>query len=287
MSEVRSIIDQLELCRTDASECGLEAPQEGASADARDTHAARVDRYAEALDGLAGLACGRDAIDACDASALSLQPNSEVLADLMERDPAMSVMLAKDSTLELGRVKTRSIPKQHYRRLVYLAQHALEVVLADADIDLTPNGIYDEATQDAVVEFQRRIGMPAEEGAHGAKMGPRTLSALIMRVRHDPYSIKMKFAKAQMQFMKIAPFYVHPGMRPDDRDASERAIVREAVRDAMVWMGHMDVGVDVSAPGGMHALRQALHEHIGEIDLIGPKSMRKIMARLETAHRSI
>jgi hypothetical protein len=226
-----------------------------------------------------------------DAAAAYVEPNTKVLADLIERDPAFRVLLANDSTLEFDMDRTTSVPPQHYRRLVFLAQLALCIVLADTCIDVEPNGIYDEATMDAVAEFHRRIGVSPEEGGHGALMGPHTLSALVMRVRHDAYSIKMEFAKAQMQFAKIAPFYIHPGAQADERDNAGRGVVRQAIASAMVWMGYMDIDVDVATAGGRHLLKQAIDEHICEdgerIDIVGPRTMNRILARLDEVHRGI
>ncbi len=285
MSEVKSILDQMERCRADASICGLERPCEDASADQRDVYDAKASSYVRSLDSLAAVAGGKSVIEEADAAASTLEPNTEVLADIIERDPAFQVLLSRDSTLELDEQGTVSIPKQHYRRLVYLAQHALRALHIDPD--LKPTGIYDKATRKAVAEFHRRIGVSPEDGAHGAKMGPRTLSALVMRVRHDAYSIKRKFAKAQMQFTKIDGFYIHPGMKDDAPGKEQRLIVREAVRDSMVWMGYMDIDVDVSTPGGMHILREAIAERFGAIDRIGPKSMNRILSHLEEVHRRI
>ena len=285
MSEVKSILDQMQRCRANASICGLERPCEGSSAAERDAYDAKASSYVRSLDRLAAMAGGKSVIEDADTAAVTVEPNTEILADLIERDPAFQILLSRDSTLEFDEHSTASIPGQHYRRLVYLAQHALRALHIDSD--LKPTGIYDNATRRAVAEFHRRIGVSPEDGARGAKMGPRTLSALVMRVRHDAYSIKRKFAKAQMQFTKIDGFYIHPGMRDEGAGRERRFIVREAVRDAMVWMGYMDVDVDVSTPGGMHILREAIAERFGAIDRIGPKSMNRILSHLEEVHRRI
>jgi len=239
-----------------------------------------TDNYSKAVKGLAALT-GTAKLEKSDYEALGLRINLGVIADLIESDPYFTqVILAGDKALKKGATEivsetvVPSVPPTYYKRLVYMMQLALRHLV---DPKLPATGVYGKQTAKAVEKFQEMVGI--EGGFEGTIAGPRTLSALIMRCRMDKDELVSKLTKSQEELAEKGAFFYYDSSSTHPPKHGMEA--RELIGDALKWLGLMDADVPAASHQALEVLREVYGE--GEIGLIGPKVMQKLIDRVVEA----
>ncbi|MBN1282992.1 MAG: peptidoglycan-binding protein [Proteobacteria bacterium] len=274
-------------CRTDRSACVPSGP--GPDAGEEDLAAVReyVDQFRGALDELGMLEVDIFSVDARDLESLADRKNADLLTRLIDLDPAYRLLKRRRAAIEPGASRlapfghSPGVPEGHYRRLVYLVQAGLAQLV---DPNLVPDGSFDAETREAVVEFQATRGIDV---SRPGLVDARTVDALLCELRYDAAGIKARLGQAQAPFIDgtIEPFYINGG---DDEDGETRAFVREALVDAMIWVGALGRYVDVSTPAGKGELQSAIESYLcKDVDIIGKMTIGEILVEIDLANPAI
>jgi len=278
-----SIIASIEECRADPSACTLSEPDPDVGAVDPEAIDEFVAQYRGALDELALLDVDIFTVDAADLEALSDPGNSDLLAELIDRDPAYQVIKERHTALEFmgtrldANQRSPGIPSAHYKRFVYLIQAGLAQFV---DPTLVPNGHFGPQTRDALSEFQARRGI---DDMDGTLVDRRTVDALVCGLRFDVGEIKERLSDAQRPFVEGTrdAFYIN-GIDGFGTDAAWRNSVRAALADAMLWVGALKENVDISTQLGRVALQNSIEEYLGKgVDRVGKYTIGEILSSID------
>lgn len=278
-----SIVNTIEECRIDASQCLIAGPDPDAGEVDEAAIEEFVDQYRGALGDLALLEVDIFTVDEKDLEALTDRNNSDLLAELIDRDPAYQVLKERHTALEFmstrldANQRSPGIPSAHYKRFVYLIQAGLAQFV---DPTLVPNGHFGPQTRDALLEFQAMHGI---DDMDGTLVDKRTVDALVCGLRFDVGEIKDRLSEAQRPLIEGTrdAFYIN-GIDGFGTDAAWRDSVRAALADAMLWVGALKENVDVSSQLGRMALQSSIEEYLGkEVDVVGKRTIGEILSRID------
>lgn len=245
-----------------------------------------MSEYSEALEKLAEL--GKYTDDSCvesdDFEKLNFRFTMPLLADLIEHDPYFKLLLKRDQTLTNDKTKIASkyadgseaIPEEHYGRLVYLMEVALRHLVGDLPKGFKVDGEFDDATEVALASFQMMMGIEVKEA--GVVADKETLGLLVMHTRYTKSAMLDKLAETQDVLHKEGSFYYWDPNRKNAPKYIKDA--REAIVDAMVWLGLENIDLK---PHSTHG-EAAMQKHFGQdIALVGVKVMQRIIDKVNEA----
>jgi len=224
--------------------------------------------YVDALEDLAALSGGKE-LEASDFGELRKRCNLKVLADLIENDPYLPVILTNKEALAKGKFSIGGdanhgpVPAHYYKRLVYLSQIALKHMV---DPDLDTNGVYGPKTTKAVAEFQQKVGIDD----NGTRIGVETISALVMRCRISKEEMVARLIAVRDELEREgASVYIKNDQRDHASPLVEETIL--VVTDALKWIGELDIQASANLPKGSNEVNDALNRanHSGKIDVRG------------------
>ena len=233
-------------------------------------------QYVEAVVGLAGLTnpTGSLNLDSSDFNALRKRRNLGLLADLIQNDPYLPIILTNKEALVKGKFQIDGnghhgpVPKHYYKRLVYLSQIALKHLV---DPELDTNGVYGPATTKAVAEFQKKVGIDGD----GTKIGYQTISALVMRLRYSKEELVADLTRVrdelESSWGEDAYVYVKNDQRKEASPLVEDTLT--VLTDALKWIGVLDIKQSPKLPTGSNIVKDALNaaNESDKIDVLGKK----------------
>ncbi len=225
--------------------------------------------YVDAIEDLAALSPNKVELEASDFAELKKRCNLKVLADLIQNDPYLPVILANKEALVKGKFsidgdsKHGPVPAQYYKRLVYLSQIALKHMV---DPDLDTNGVYGPKTTKAVAEFQQKVGIDDD----GTRIGFETISALVMRCRISKEEMVARLIAVRDELEREgASVYVKNDQRKEASPLVEETLL--VLTDSLKWIGELDIMTSANLPTGSNTVNDALNRanDTGKIDVLG------------------
>lgn len=224
--------------------------------------------YVEAVEDLANLT-GSEKLEVSDFNALKKRCNLDLLADLIQNDPYLPIILTNKEALAKGKFKIDGnghhgpVPDQYYKRLVYLSQIALKHLV---DSELDTNGVYGPNTTKAVAKFQKEVGIDNK----GTLIGRGTISALVMRCRYSKEEMVARLTEVRDELESEDAFVY---VKSDQRKKAS-PLVRETLlvlTDALKWIGALDIRQSANLPTGSNLVQDALNaaNDGGKIEVLG------------------